>query len=101
MNDTPEEPPADPVLGSSVEGAIEQVFARDPEADHGAVRPALERVAEDGIVSRAGIESALGETAKTDSRESPSRRGANASPSPSRPSRPTSTPSIPRSTGAR
>jgi len=64
MDDTPEEPPVDPVLGASVESATERVLARDPGADPDSIRVALERVAADGVVSQEGIESALGEAAK-------------------------------------
>lgn len=64
MSDTKWEGTADPVLGTVVEEGIERVRNRDPEADPASIRAALERVAEDGVVSRAGVESALGEVAK-------------------------------------
>jgi chromosome segregation ATPase len=59
-----EDAPVDPALGSDVEDAVDVVRDREPEADRESVRSALELVAEDGVVSRAGIDSALADASK-------------------------------------
>lgn len=64
MGDTDEGQSADPVLGMDLDGAVERVRGRESAADPESVRPALERVAQDEVVSRTGIGSALGEAAQ-------------------------------------
>lgn len=51
----------DPIVGLSLEAAVEAVVARSDGRDPRAVRAALDAVAEDGVVTREGIESALTE----------------------------------------
>ena len=53
-----------PDAGRPVETAVDAVLAEDDSRDRESVRAALETVAEDGVVSDASIESALGELAK-------------------------------------
>jgi division protein CdvB (Snf7/Vps24/ESCRT-III family) len=52
------------VTGLSVEEAVDAVLAEDDSRDRESVRAALETVAEDGVVSDASVDSALGELAK-------------------------------------
>lgn len=52
------------ILGKSVDDAVEHVVAEDDPLDPETVRTALETVAKDGVVTRAGIESALGRASK-------------------------------------
>jgi chromosome segregation ATPase len=54
----------DPALGEPTEAAVELVREREPNADPESVRSALERVSEEGVVSPAGVQSALGEAAQ-------------------------------------
>ena len=52
------------ILGLSVANAVEQVVARDDSRDPETVRTTLETVAEDGELTRDGIDSALGHASK-------------------------------------
>jgi chromosome segregation ATPase len=52
------------VLGLSVADAVEHVVAGDDSRDPATVRTTLETVAEDGAVTRAGVDSALGHASK-------------------------------------
>jgi hypothetical protein len=54
----------DTILGLSVADATEQVVAEDGSRDPETVRTTLETVAEDGEVTRAGVDSALGHASK-------------------------------------
>jgi len=54
----------DTILGLSVADAVEQVVARDDSRDPETVRATLETVAEDGEVTRDGVDSALGHASK-------------------------------------
>lgn len=55
---------SDPIAGRPLDEAVERVVAREEGSDPEAVRDALSAVAEDGVVTPAAVDDALGELSK-------------------------------------
>ena len=71
------DPAPDGIAGLPLDEAVDAVVARDDDRTPETVRALLDRIAEDGVVSRAGVESALGHVATVVS--TPETRAENAS----------------------